>query len=75
MELNGPRNLVVNMIILLLVSYYYCTRRLLYPKNAKKTKTEETIGFFATMSSLVAFQQWDGPVPPSGYAYDSDRMI
>ena len=36
-----------------------------------KKKTEETIVFFVTFLSLVAFQLGGkpGPLPPSGYAY------
>ena len=38
----------------------------------KETETEETIVFFVTFLSLVAFQLGGGagpPGPPSGYAY------
>ena len=38
----------------------------------KETKAEETIVFFVTFLSLVAFQLGGGgraPSPPSGYAY------
>ena len=41
-----------------------CTRVLLYAKIPKETETEETISFFVTFLSLVAFQL-GGP----GYAY------
>ena len=50
---------------------YCCMRVLLYAKMLKETKTEETIVFFVTFLSLVAFQLGcPGPLgPPSGYAY------
>ena len=38
----------------------------------KETETEETIVFFVTFLSLVAFQLGGGPpalLPPPGYAY------
>ena len=44
-------------------------RVLLYAKMLKEAKTEETIVFFVTFLSLVAFQLGGGPGPPSGYAY------
>ena len=37
-------------------------------KMLKETDTEETIVFFVTFLSLVAFQL-GGPGPPSGFAY------
>ena len=40
-----------------------------YAKNAKETETEETIRFFVTFLSLVAFQLGGGRAPcPPGYA-------
>ena len=42
----------------------------------KETETEETIVFFVTFSSLVAFN-WGGPGPPGpspGYAYARDPL-
>ena len=47
---------------------YACT---VVREDAKKTETEETIVFFVTFLSLVAFQLGgDGPPEhPSGYAY------
>ena len=48
---------------------------LLYAKLLKKTETEETIVFFATFLSLVAFQLGGGPLgPPSGYAYVANAL-
>ena len=45
-------------------------RVLLYAKLVKETETEETIVFFVTFLSLVAFQLGGvGPGPPPGYAY------
>ena len=47
---------------------------MLYAKMLKETETEETIVFFATFLSLVAFQL--GGAPPSlppGYAYESTQ--
>ena len=43
----------------------------LYAKVLKETKTEETIVFFVTFLSLVAFQLGGGPGPfgSPGYAY------
>ena len=49
---------------------YCCTRVLLYAMILKETKTEETIVFFVTFLSLVAFQLGgSGPTGPPGYAY------
>ena len=36
----------------------------------KETETEETIVFFVTFLSLVAFQLGGGGRAPPGYAYD-----
>ena len=46
-------------------------RVLLYAKMLKETKTEETIVFFVTFLSLVAFQLGGGAgtLGPLGYAY------
>ena len=47
-------NIVVN---------YCCMRVLLYAKMLKEAKTEETIVFFVTFLSLVAFQLGGARVP------------
>ena len=41
----------------------------------KETETKETLVFFVTFLSLVAFQLGGGraPWPPSGYAYASEE--
>ena len=74
-EIEGARALWINIII-----DYCCTRVLLYAKRLKET--EETIVFFVTFLSLVAFQlgvyAYDlGPVliTPSGYAYDLGPVL
>ena len=36
---------------------------MLYAKNAKKTETKETVGFFVTILSLVAFRLGVGGGP------------
>ena len=47
---------------------------MLYAKNAKKTETEETIGFFVTFLSLMAFQLGGpGLLDPPGYAYEQEH--
>ena len=43
----------------------------------KKTETEETVVFFVTFLSLVAFQLGGGAgpqIPPSGYAYALESL-
>ena len=44
-------------------------------QDAKKTVTEETVVFFVTFLSLVAFQLGGrrAPSPPPGYAYGTGR--
>ena len=49
-ELRGPVPIFVNI-----VGHYCCTRVLLHAKKLKETETEETVGFFVTFLSLVAF--------------------
>ena len=49
-------------------------RVVLYAKMLKETKTEETILFFVTFLSLVAFQL-GGLGPPSGYAYGLQGVV
>ena len=70
MKLRGPSpwiNIIVN---------YCCTRVLLYAKMPKETETEETIVFFVTFLSLVAFQFGElEPPGPSGYAYGSYYIL
>ena len=57
--------MVVNIVV-----KYSCTRVLLYTRTLKQTETEETINFFVTFLSLVAFQlSWGGAPLPPGYAY------
>ena len=57
-EIEGARALWINIII-----DYCCTRVLLYAKMLKET--EETIVFFVTFLSLVAFQLGGaGPLGP-----------
>ena len=42
----------------------YCSKRvLLYAKTLKETETEETIVFFVTFLSLVAFNWGEGRAP------------
>ena len=41
----------------------------------KETETKETIVFFVTILSLVAFQLGGGPWPPYGYAYEAGVRI
>ena len=43
----------------------------LYAKMLKETDTKETIVFFVTFLSLVAFQLGGGSGPLPGYAYGS----
>ena len=54
-KLKGPKPPLINIIV-----NYFCTRVLLYAKMLK-----ETIVFFVTFLSLVAFQLGgSGPLPP-----------
>ena len=50
---------------------YACT---VVREDAKKTETEETIVFFVTLLSLVAFQL-GGLEPASGYAYVDTKYL
>ena len=45
-------------------------RVLLYGKVLKETKREETIVYFVTFLSLVAYQLGGGRAPSPGYAYE-----
>ena len=69
-ELKGPGPPGRQYFKLLL---YACT---LYAKNAEETDAEETIGFFITFLSLVAFQLEGAQAPYAlpGYAYDLNAV-
>ena len=71
MKLKGARAPWINIIV-----DYCCTRVLLYAKMLKETETEETIVFFVTFFSLVAFQLGGGAGPwaPFGYAYGFTQL-
>ena len=69
----GPFKLVAKNLIevarapwINIIVNYCCTRVLLYTEMLQKTETEETILFFVTFLSLVAFQLGGGgpPRPP-----------
>ena len=49
----------------------------MYAKMLKETKTKETIVFFVTFLSLLAFQLGGGrgPLGPPGYAYDCNDKL
>ena len=58
--------MVVNIIVNYCGMYVCCTRKML-----KETDSEETIKFFATFLSLVAFQLGGGGNPgPPVYAFE-----
>ena len=63
--MEGPRPPGLILLLITVVTFK------LYAKMLKETKTEETIVFFVTFLSLVAFQL-GGPGPP-GYAYAGGR--
>ena len=72
-KLRGPWASYINIIV-----NYCCTPVLWYSQMLKETKTEETIVFFVTFLSLVAFQLGGAraPWPPSpGYAIDSPNSF
>ena len=60
--------------MLLITAVRYACRVLLYSRMQNETETKETVVFFVTFLSLVAFQLGGGPgpLPPPGYAYVSE---
>ena len=58
-EIEGAWTPRINIIV-----NYCCTRVLLYAKMLTETETEETIVFFVTFLSLVAFQLGRGGQAP-----------
>ena len=64
-ELRGPGSLIVKLLLCFTVV-------LLYAKMLRETETEETIVFFVTFLSLVAFQlgllraPWTSLITPKG---------
>ena len=55
------------MLLVVKIIVHYCCKRVCHTrKMLKETKSEETMGFFATVLSLVTFQVGGGrsPLPP-----------